>query len=87
MAKPLNRTAGAEWTHLPDCRGLSENGRCQWLKVPQCLGADCAYYRQSINQAAAWQRLNALSEEQQAHIALKYYGGSRPWAGHGKPSR
>jgi hypothetical protein len=68
---------------LPDCNGLSENGRCTRLTVYYCLGEVCTF-KQTHNEQidslqCAYQRLASLDSSIQNHIAKRYYGGNMPW--------
>ena len=66
-----------------DCSALSENRRCTWLTVYNCLGEECTFKRtlkESFDSIeCAHQRLSSLNTSTQSHIAKKYYGGSMPW--------
>ena len=75
----LARYSSAELLKMPDCAGLLESGKCRWLRVEECAGENCAYYREVSSQAKAEARLCSLDEETQERIAKKYYGGFRPW--------
>ena len=74
-----------ELLKLPDCAGLLENGKCEYLDVPGCQGKNCTFYN---GQKKAFARLLSLDEEKQNHISQKYYSGKRPWSESSvKPSR
>jgi len=75
----LTRYSNSELLNLPDCGGLLENGKCKWLSVQKCTGAKCPYYHKINSLAKAQERLRSLDEAAQERIALKYYGGYRPW--------
>jgi len=75
----LTRTSNSELLRLPDCGGLLENGKCQWLTVPTCIGERCSYYQKINSFHKARERLRSLDEATQERIAKKYYGGLRPW--------
>jgi len=64
---------------LPECRFLNENGGCDRLSRPKCIGESCTALSASQNTESWKKRLSALSEEEQKKIAKKYYGGKRPW--------
>lgn len=84
----LTRYSNLELLKLPDCVGLRENGKCNWLNIPACTGAKCSFYQKTNNLAKAQERLRSLDEETQERIAQKYYGGYRPWMDTGaKPWR
>ena len=75
----LTRYSSAELLKMPDCAGLLENGKCRWLQITECVGENCAYYREVSSQGKAEARLCSLDEDTQERIAKKYYGGFRPW--------
>lgn len=83
----LTRYSNPELLKLPDCEGLLENGKCRWLDIPKCSGIKCSYYRNTCSREKAQERLCSLDEAMQAHIARKYYGGSRPWTDIGAKTR
>lgn len=68
---------------FPDCSGLSERGKCNWLAISHCQGEECTFKRtckedfDSIQYV--YRRLSNLSSSTQSYIAKKYYGGSMPW--------
>lgn len=68
---------------LPNCMGLSERGKCNWLNNAVCKGENCKFMRLEadlqLTQMKLFQRLASLSEVQQAHISNKYYNGRKPW--------
>lgn len=76
----ITRYSNIELIELPDCSGLSENGKCSWLNVEACTGEGCPYFKRGNSMLEVWERLNSLDEKMQEHIAEKYYGGVRPWA-------
>lgn len=61
-------------THKTDrgCSALTETekGSCAFHQTPDELAA---------SRAKAIERLNGMPEEAQAHIAKKYYNGTRKW--------
>ena len=75
----LTRFSSPELLKLPDCCGLQESGKCKWLDVPSCRGTGCAHYMKKDGREKGFERLRDLDERKQAHIARKYYRGSRPW--------
>ncbi len=72
-----------EWIDLPDCAGLLENGKCEYLRVASCEGPRCPFFRPREAEAdarlAVYRRLAACDESTQQRISAKYYGGKRPW--------
>lgn len=71
-----------ELLHLPDCRFLNEKGGCEQLSFSRCTGEKCTFFspEERSPDLSGWKsRLSLLSEEEQARIARKYYGGKRPW--------
>lgn len=75
----LTRYSNQKLLKLPDCDGLLENGKCSWLDISVCVGADCSFCHKIGSLTKVWQRLRSLDEQTQEHIAQKYYEGSRPW--------
>lgn len=75
----LTRKMNLEMLSLPDCEGLSENGKCRRLNTPSCIGNDCSFYQRVSSLDRANKRLCSLDESTQKHISKKYYGGFRPW--------
>ena len=78
----LNRYENVELIKLPDCEGLLENGKCNYLNISKCSGAKCPYFRHKGTQNDSYKRLCILDESTQNHIAHKYYNGKRPWKEH-----
>lgn len=76
----FTRYANLELLDLPDCDGLLENGQCDCLEVPACLGYECSFIHKTDNMEKVYARLRVLPEERQEHISQKYYQGVRPWA-------
>lgn len=74
------RNLNLELLKLPDCDALLENGKCNCLDVPACLGASCPSYHKKDSPEKVFARLRSLDEEKQEYISQKYYGGKRPWA-------
>lgn len=76
----LTRYSNNEMLKLPDCEGLIENGKCKWLQITACVGANCSYYKNMNSLDRSQARLRSLDEETQEKIARKYYSGLRPWS-------
>ena len=75
----LTRKVNIELVNMPDCTGLSENGRCTRLGLSACKGQGCSHYTSRSSCEKAEKRLRELDDETQRHIAAKYYNGKRPW--------
>lgn len=72
-----------ELVKLPNCQGLSENGKCNWLSIGTCVGEECVFKRSASEHVSSgiktFNRLASLASVEQARIADKYYNGMKPW--------
>lgn len=77
----ITKYANMDLLGLPDCAGLTDEGKCRWMTYPACRGRSCKYAkpREADALGKVYARLCALDEQTQARISQKYYGGSRPW--------
>ena len=80
---PSNVSANMTPLDLPDCVHLTEQCRCDILRVKKCVGRKCTFCvspSDRKNSENRWQsRINKIDEERQKKISAAYYGGKRPW--------
>lgn len=65
------------------CFALGSARVCRILTVYECKGEECPFFKTKSKfdskQRLANIRLRRLPQEQQTHIADKYYSGQMPW--------
>lgn len=72
------KTAGESF-EPKNCRGYTGDGKCCLLNVALCQKERCPFFNTQAECDKAERRLSELTDEQQKHIAKKYYGGKKPW--------
>lgn len=67
----------------PECVHLTERGRCNLLKTPECAGKKCTLKETKADKHEShnlWRsRMSKLPQERQDYFSKKYYGGHYPW--------
>jgi hypothetical protein len=79
----MGSKSNLELLGLPNCIGLSEGGKCNWLNNTICKGERCTFKHSASEykslQINTFQRLASLSASKQIQIACKYFNGKKPW--------
>lgn len=80
---PQASTKNLEVLDLPDCVHLTDNFKCDVLKVNECIGKKCSFFlsqKEKSQSDDVWKKkMNELSESKQKDIAITYFNGKMPW--------
>jgi|LFRM01.1.fsa_nt_gb hypothetical protein len=80
---PQTIAKNLEVLDLPDCVHLTDNFKCEILKVNECMGRECSFMlnqKQKSKSYNLWKKkMNELSESKQKDIAHTYFNGKMPW--------